>query len=73
MIEQPKAFGKSRTDGVNTIWYVDHKYDFETFFTSGYAPLTFRAYSRPLSEMEVSYLGIDNEIASELLAKVNFT
>lgn len=68
-IEQTNAFDKSRTDGVNTTWYVDHKYTFENLFDKGYVPYTLKAYSKPTSEMEVPYLGIDTEITSDVLSK----
>ncbi len=70
-IEQTNAFDKSRTD-VNTNWYVDHVYSFETLYESGYIPLTLKSYSAPRSELEVPYLGLDTEITSNILGKGAF-
>ncbi|MBR5322713.1 MAG: hypothetical protein IKU48_04135 [Clostridia bacterium] len=68
-IESTNAFDKSRTDGVNTTWYVDHTYTFEKLFSAGYIPITFAAYNKPLSEMEIPYIGLDKEITAALLSK----
>ncbi len=68
-IESTNSFDKSRTDGVNTTWYVNHTYTFEKLFDNGYVPYTLKEYSKPLSEIEVPYLGLDTEITSELLSK----
>ena len=68
-IESTNKFDASRTDGVNTTWYVNHKYTFDNLYSTGYVPITFKAYSKPLSEMEVPYIGLDTEITSQLLAK----
>ncbi len=68
-IESTNAFDKSRTDGVNTTWYVNHTYTFENLFGAGYVPITFKAYSKPLSEIEVPYIGLDTEITPALLSK----
>lgn len=68
-IEQTNAFDKSRTDGVNTTWYVDHQYTFDNLYSKGYIPLSLKSYDKPLSEMEVPYIGLDTEITSSVLEK----
>ncbi len=68
-IEQTNSFDKSRTDGVNTTWYINHKYSLENLFEKGYVPLTLEAYDKPRNEMEAPYLGIDAEITSSILSK----
>lgn len=39
-IEQTSSFDKSRTDGVNTTWYVEHFYSFADLYEANYIPLT---------------------------------
>lgn len=68
-IEQTNQFDKSRTDGVKTTWYIDHTYTFDNLYERGYLPLTLKAYNKPLSEMEVPYIGIDTEITASGLSK----
>lgn len=72
-IEQTNAFDKSRNDGVNTTWYVDHIYTFDKLFQSGYLPITVPGFNKPLNEVEVPYLGIDNEVTADVLSKGVFT
>lgn len=68
-IEQTNAFDKTRTDGVNTTWYVDHIYTFNALYESNYLPVTYESYEKDRSEMEKPYLLLDKEITSEMLAK----
>lgn len=39
-IEQTNAFDKTRKDGVNTTWYVEHFYSFSELYEAKYIPLT---------------------------------
>ncbi len=68
-IEQTNSFDKSRTDGVNTTWYIDHVYTFDKLYDTGYLPITVPNYNKPIEEIEVPYIGIDNEVTSSVLAK----
>ena len=72
-IEQTNAFDKTRTDGVNTTWYVDHIYTFSTLVSTNYVPVTLESYSKDRSEMEKPYLYLDSEIKPEILAKKTFS
>ncbi len=72
-IESTNTFDASRKDGVQTTWYVNHTYTFETLFSTHYIPITLKEYSQPRNEMEVPYLGLDTEITPELLSKGMFT
>lgn len=68
-IEATNQFDKTRKDGVNTTWYVDHVYSFQDLYTKFYVPLTLESYTKPLSEMEVPYLLLDSEITPSVLGK----
>ena len=72
-IEQTNAFDKTRTDGVNTTWYVDHIYTFSVLYSTNYLPITFESYEKDRSEMEIPYLLLDSEITPGVLAKKTFT
>lgn len=72
-IEQTNAFDRSRSDGVKTNWYVDHKYAFDNLFDSNYVPFTLKSYNKSLEEMEVPYIALDSEITSGVLEKKLFT
>lgn len=72
-IEQTNAFDKTRTDGVNTTWYVDHIYTFSTLYSSNYLPITLESYEKDRSELEIPYLLLDSEITAGVLAKKAFS
>lgn len=72
-IEQTNAFDKTRTDGVNTTWYVDHVYTFNTLYETAYLPITLESYEKDRSEMEIPYLILDEEITPAVLAKKTFS
>lgn len=72
-IEQTNAFDSTRTDGVNTTWYVDHAYSFSKLYETYYIPLTYESYSKERSEMEKPYLLLDTEITASVVAKKTFT
>lgn len=72
-IEQTNAFDKTRTDGVNTTWYVDHVYTFQTLYASNYLPITLESYEKDRSELEIPYLLLDTEIPSTVLSKKTFS
>lgn len=72
-IEQTNAFDKTRTDGVNTTWYVDHIYSFSKLYETNYLPVTYESYEKDRSEMEKPYLLLDDEISASILAKKTFS
>lgn len=72
-IEQTNAFDKTRTDGVNTTWYVDHIYSFSKLYETNYLPITYESYEKDRSEMEKPYLLLDDEISASILAKKAFS
>lgn len=72
-IEQTNQFDKTRKDKANTTWYVDHKYSLDALYDTDYVPITLKSYSKPLSEMEVPYIVLDNEITPSVLAKGTFS
>ena len=67
-IESTNAFDKT-VQGINTTWYVDHTYSLEDLYNTTYVPLTLPIYSKSLSELEVPYIALDNEITPSVLAK----
>lgn len=72
-IEQTNAFDQTRTDGVNTTWYVDHIYSFKQLYDTNYLPVTLESYEKDRSEMEKPYLLLDDEISASILAKKSFS
>lgn len=72
-IEQTNAFDSTRKDGVKTTWFVDHIYSFQSLYDAGYIPLTLESYSKSRNEMEIPYIGLDDEISAELLKKGSFS
>lgn len=68
-VEQTNAFDATRKDGVKTTWYLDHTYTFESLFTTYYVPVTFEIYSKDISECEVPYITLDNEIVPVQIQK----
>ncbi|MBQ4116906.1 MAG: hypothetical protein IJD37_05975 [Clostridia bacterium] len=71
-IESTNAFDKT-VQGVNTTWFVDHTYSLEALYSTDYVPLTLPIYSKSLSELEVPYIVLDNEITASVLAKGMFS
>lgn len=71
-IESTNAFDKT-VQGVNTTWYVDHTYSLEALYSTDYVPLTLPIYSKSISELEVPYIVLDNEITASVLAKGMFS
>ena len=64
-IEQTNLFDKTRNDGVKTTWYVDHIYTFEKLRSTYYVPVTLEIYSKDITECEVPYILLDEEITSD--------
>lgn len=71
-IESTNSFDKT-VRGVNTTWYVDHTYSLEELYNTTYVPLTLPIYSKSLSELEVPYIVLDNEITASVLSKGAFS
>ena len=70
-IEQTDTFDKTRTDGVNTTWWVDHQYTFSKLLEKNYVPVSVEAYRTGLGV--VPYIGLDTEITSKILEKTSLT
>ena len=66
MIEQTSSIDKEAPKGVNTTWWVDHKYTYEDLFTKGFIPVTVREYENP--NTVPFFLGLTNEITAQDLA-----
>ena len=64
-IEQTNCFDKTRTDGVKTTWYVDHIYTFDKLYSTDYVPVTLEIYDKDITECELPYILLDNEITEE--------
>ncbi len=58
-IEQTNAFDKTRKDGVNTTWWIDHAYSFSALFSTRFMPVTLCAYhnNEPLHDAWILYNG----------------
>lgn len=65
-LEQTNRFDKTRTDGVNTTWYIDHTYTYDTLFLSFYVPTTVKEYTEGVKTP--FYIGLTKEIRPEDLA-----
>lgn len=65
-LEQTNQFDKTRTDGVNTTWYIDHTYTYDTLFLSFYVPTTVKEYTEGVKTP--FYIGLTKEIRPEDLA-----
>ena len=68
-VEQTNSFDATRKDGVKTTWYLDHKYTFDSLITTYYVPVTLEIYDKHISECEVPYITLDNEITPAQVAK----
>lgn len=68
-VEQTNSFDATRKDGVKTTWYLDHMYTFDSLITSYYVPVTLEIYDKHISECEVPYITLDNEITPAQVAK----
>lgn len=58
-IEQTNAFDKTRKDGVNTTWWIDHAYSFSNLYSTNFMPVTLCAYhnNEPLRDAWILYNG----------------
>lgn len=65
-IEQTDSFDKTRKD-VNTTWWVDHKYTFDTLAKSGWVPITFECYKDNISVYP--YIALDELPTADMLSK----
>lgn len=70
-IEQTDTFDKTRTDGVNTTWWVDHQYTFSKLLEKNYVPVSVEAYETGVGV--VPYIGLDTEITAGILEKGTLT
>lgn len=68
-VEQTNSFDATRKDGVKTTWYLDHTYTFDSLITSYYVPVTLEIYNKHISECEVPYITLDNEITVAQITK----
>lgn len=69
-IEQTNSIDKTRKDGVNTTWWVDHQYTYETLFSTGYIPVTIWEYTE--GNKVAPYLAMTSEVKAEDLAGGSF-
>ncbi|MBQ4117126.1 MAG: hypothetical protein IJN17_08835 [Clostridia bacterium] len=70
-IEQTDTFDKTRTDGVNTTWWVDHQYTLSKLLEKNYVPVSVEAYRTGVGV--VPYIGLDTEITAGILEKGTLT
>ena len=68
-VEQTNSFDATRTDGVKTTWYLDHMYTFDQLRTQDYVPITLPIYSKDISECEVPYITLSDEITESQIQK----
>lgn len=68
-VEQTNSFDATRTDGVKTTWYLDHMYTFDQLRTTDYVPLTLPIYSKDVSEYEIPYITLSDEIQPAQIQK----
>lgn len=68
-VEQTNSFDATRKDGVKTTWYLDHKYTFDSLITSYYVPVTLEIYNKHISECELPYIGLSDEITAAQIQK----
>ena len=66
-VEQTDTFDSTRTDGVNTTWWIDHKYTFAKLYETNYVPVTFEVYET--NKGVVPYITLDKEPNLSALSK----
>lgn len=67
-VEQTDTFDSTRKD-VNTTWWMDHKYTFDTLAKAGWVAVTFECYETNTSF--IPYIALDQEITADMLSKGN--
>lgn len=66
-VEQTDTFDDTRTDGVNTTWWIDHKYTFSKLYETNYIPITFEVYET--NKGVIPYITLDEEPNASALSK----
>lgn len=67
-VEQTDSWDATRKD-INTTWWMDHKYTFNSLFQGGWVAVSLECYKDNVSV--IPYLALDMEITPEMLAKGN--
>ena len=65
-IEQTNTIDSTRKDGVNTTWWVDHKYTYGDLLGTYYLPVTIKEYTEP--KKSNFFIGLTKEITSQDLS-----
>ena len=68
-VEQTDSWDTTRTDGVNTTWWMDHKYTFNSLHQAGWVIVSFDIYKDNVSV--IPYIALDQEITADMLSKGN--